>query len=225
MVATPQRITMLPDREQVFPMSYEEFVAQIDESVHAEWVNGEAIVFMSPKERHQALANFLEVLISNYVNEFELGIVRDAPYEMRVDPGGPAREPDLLFIARDHLDRVTENGLAGPSDLVVEIISEESFKRDRDDKFYEYEAAGIPEYWLFGPRPRRRRAAFYQLNEEGEYQQILLDAEGHYHSAVLPGFWIKSEWLWQDPLPNPSRLLKLILAQMPPALRSRLDVD
>src|SRR4051794_27975656 len=152
MVATPQRITMLPDREQVFRMSYEEFVAQIDEGAHAEWINGEAIVFMPPKERHQALANFLEVLLTFFVNFFELGIVRDAPYEMRTNPDGSAREPDLLFIAREHLDRVTENGLAGPADLVVEIISEESFKRDRDDKFYEYEAAGIPEYWLFDPR-------------------------------------------------------------------------
>jgi Uma2 family endonuclease len=225
MVATPQRITMLPDREQVFRMSYEDFVAQIDESAHAEWINGEAIVFMSPKERHQALANFLEVLISNFVNEFELGIVRDAPYEMRVEPDGPAREPDLLFIANEHLDRVTESGLAGPADLVVEIISEESYKRDRDDKFYEYEAAGIPEYWLFDPRPRRQRAEFYLLNKRGEYQPVLLDEEGRYHSAILPGFWIKSGWLWQNPLPNPSRLHKQILAQIPPALRTQTELE
>lgn len=220
MVAIPQRIRMLPDREQVFRMSYEEFVTQIDESAHAEWVNGEAIVFMSPKERHQALANFLEVLITLFVDFFELGIVRDAPYEMRVDPAGPAREPDLLFIAHDHLDRVTENGLAGPADLVIEIISEESFKRDRDDKFYEYESAGIGEYWLFDPRPRRQRAEFYRLSEAGVYQPILPDAEGRYHSMILPGFWLQSAWLWQNPLPHPLRLLPLIAPQVPQIMRS-----
>ena len=213
MVATPQRITMLPDREQVFRMSYEEFVAQIDESAHAEWINGEAIVFMSPKARHQGLSNLLGTAITIFVEWFGLGIVRAAAFEMRAMPGGPVREPDLLFVARDHLDRITEDGLAGPADLVIEIISDESLRRDRADKFYEYQEAGIPEYWLFDPRPRLQRADFYRLTESGIYQPIVPDTAGRYHSAVLPGFWLDPAWLWQEPLPKAIDLLSLIAPQ------------
>lgn len=214
MVATPERIAMLPDREQSLRLSYEEFVARVDEGAHAEWADGEAIIFMSPKEQHQALSNLLSTLITLFVEWFRLGIVRTAAYEMRVAPDGPVREPDILFVARDHLDRVTADGLVGPADLVIEIVSEESVRRDRADKFYEYQEAGIPEYWLFDPRPRRQRADFYQLDEQGQYEAIPLDSEGRFHSAVLPGFWLKPAWLRDEQLPTALELLVTIAPQI-----------
>lgn len=79
MVAAPERLVMLPDREQHLKLSYAEFVARVDESAHAEWVDGEAIVFISPKERHQALANLLSTLITLFAEWLRLGIVRSAP--------------------------------------------------------------------------------------------------------------------------------------------------
>jgi Uma2 family endonuclease len=60
---------------------------------------------------------------------------------MRATPDGPARQPDLLFVAREHLDRLTETRLSGPADFVVEVVSDDSVARDRADKFYEYQAA------------------------------------------------------------------------------------
>jgi Uma2 family endonuclease len=120
------------------------------------------------------------------------------------------REPDLLFVANEHLDRLQETYLDGPADLVVEIVSPESAGRDRGEKFYEYERGGILEYWLLDPQVRR--AEFYQLNTEGQYQQMSPDAEDRYHSAVLSGFWLRVEWLWQEPLPHPLRVLGEIAA-------------
>ncbi|HEY8602601.1 MAG TPA: Uma2 family endonuclease [Thermomicrobiales bacterium] len=214
MVAVPEQLVMLPDREQHLRLSYAEFAARVDESAHAEWADGEAIIFMSPKERHQALANLLSTLITLFAEWLRLGIVRSAPYEMRLASDGPVREPDILFIARDHLDRVTADGLTGPADLVIEIVSEESLRRDRADKFYEYQEVGINEYWLFDPRPRRQRADFYRLNERGQYEPVPLDQEGRYHSAILPGFWLKPEWLRQEQLPTALALIALIAPQI-----------
>lgn len=94
--------------------------------------------------------------------------------------------------------------------MVGELISDESARRDRIDKLAEYGAAGVPEYWLFDPRPRQHRAEFYRLGAEGRYEAVLADAEGRYHSLVLPGFWLKPDWLWQDPLPKPAALLAMI---------------
>ena len=214
MVAAPERIVMLPDREQHLELSYAEFIVSVDESAHAEWADGEAIIFMSPKEWHQALANLLSTLITLFAEWLRLGVVRSAPYAMRVIPDGPVREPDLLFIARDHLDRVTADGLTGPADLVIEIVSEESLRRDRADKFYEYQEAGIPEYWLFDPRPRRQRADFYQLSASGQYEPVPLDRDGRYHSATLPGFWLKPAWLRQEQLPTALALIAQIAPQI-----------
>jgi len=80
---------------------------------------------------------------------------------------------------------------------VVEIVSPESAGRDRGEKFYEYEQAGIPEYWLVDPS--REEAEFYQLDAQGHYHLILPDAEGIYRSRVLRDFWLRVTWLWQPP--------------------------
>ena len=73
---------------------------------------------------------------------------------------------------------LTPERLLGPADLVVELISDNSVTRDRRDKFGEYAAAGVPEYWLFDPRPHRQTAAFFHLTEEGSYRAAELDGDG-----------------------------------------------
>jgi Uma2 family endonuclease len=193
--------------ERRLPMSYEAFLAWADEDIHAEWVDGEVIIFMPPVYRHQAIISFLCQLLGLFVEADDLGVVLIAPFEMRARPGGSAREPDLLFVARAHLDRLTPERLVGPADLVVEVISESSVGRDREEKFREYAAAGVPEYWLFDPRPGQQRADFFRLTEAGTYEPARADAEGRYHAAVVPGFWLDPNWLWQEPLPKVAPLL------------------
>jgi Uma2 family endonuclease len=176
-------------------MTYEEFLNWCDEDTLAEWVDGEIIMVLPASVHHQRLADFLVKCLGIYVEQRDLGVVLSAPFQMKLEHG---REPDLLFIAKEHLDRLRDNYLDGPADLVVEIVSPESAARDRGEKFYEYEAGGVGEYWLIDPL--RQRAEFYQL-EEGRYTLVQPDAGGVYHSAVVRGFWLRVTWLWQDPLP------------------------
>jgi Uma2 family endonuclease len=158
---------------------------------------------MSPaSDRHQDLSGFLGSVFRSFVEERDLGIVRSAPFQMKLERNG--REPDLLFVTKEHLGRLRETYLDGPADLVVEIVSPESAGRDRGEKFYEYEAAGVREYWLIDPE--RERAEFYRL-EEGRYRLQEPDAEGRYRSAVLEGFWLQVDWLWAEPLPAVGEVL------------------
>ncbi len=191
-------------------MSYEEFATSVDEDAHAEWVDGEVIFFMPPKDIHQELVGFLYRLIAQFADFFQLGIARVAPLEMRAKPDGNARSPDILFVANEHRERLTERRLEGPADLVVEIISNESVGRDRGDKFYEYEEAGVREYWIIDPRPGKQRVDVWWLTTEGKYQAIVPDDHGRYRSHVLPGFWLHAGWLTQEPLPD----TLMVLAEM-----------
>lgn len=192
-------------------MSYEEYVAWAGEAVQAEWVNGEVVVQMPPKLRHQEVVAFLMSFLDLFTRLFRLGTLLAAPFEMRATPDGPAREPDLLFVAQEHRDRLTEHRLSGPADLVIEIISDDSVARDRTDKFYEYQAAGIREYWLIDPRPGRERTDFYVLDAHGRYRAVPLDAAGRYHSTVLPGLWLREEWMLAAEPPNPLQVLAQIV--------------
>ena len=184
-------------------MTYEEYLAWAGEdNILAEWVDGEVIVHMPPKPLHQRVAVFLTKLLGSFVDLFDLGEVFTAAMEMKL-PEGPAREPDVLFVSKAHAARVIDDRLDGPADLAIEIVSDDSVTRDREDKFYEYERAGIPEYWVIDPRPNRLRAYFYQLNAQGRYQPVIVGADGVYRSEVLPGFWLKVDWLWAEQRPDP----------------------
>jgi Uma2 family endonuclease len=191
-------------------MSYEEYLAWANEDVHAEWVNGEVIVQMPPKPRHQQVVAFLLQLLGLFIELFQLGRLLPAPLEMRATPDGPAREPDLLFVAREHLDRLTEARLSGPADLVVEVVSDDSVSRDRADKFYEYQAAGVREYWIIDPRPGYERVDFYVLDAKGRYQPVLVDLDGRYRSMVVTGFWFQADWVLSAEPPEALRALAQI---------------
>ncbi len=187
-------------------ISYEEFLERTDDNPHVEWVNGEVIEMSPISERHEDLSGFLKPLLRLYVEAHQLGIIRGEPFQMKPALSLPGRAPDFFFVATAHLDRLRSTYLEGPADLVAEIISPESRARDRGDKFFEYEAAGIPEYWLLDPV--REQAEFYQLGADGIYRPAALGAEGRYHSVALPGLWLQVSWLWQTPLPPLLSVLK-----------------
>ncbi len=188
------------ESSQPLRMSYEMWLTWANEDKHTEWVNGEVIEFMPPKRLHQVLIGFLYYVMRSFVDVFELGEVQIAPFEVRLRPDGSAREPDLFFVTKEHLQGLTPERFNGPPDLIIEIISAESVHRDRVDKFDEYEAAGVPEYWLLDNRPSRQRAQFYQLDAQGRYHAITVEADGIYRSRLLPGFWLKVDWLWGEEL-------------------------
>lgn len=176
-------------------MTYEEFLSWADEDTLAEWVDGEVVMYSPASFKHQSIASFLSALLRIFIETRRLGMVQTTPFQMRLARSG--REPDLMFVAKEHSSRWRETHLDGPADLVVEILSLESRARDRGEKFYEYEEAGIPEYWLIDPDAEQ--VEFYVLDERGRYRLVSPDAEGIYRSRAVPGFWLRVNWLWNPP--------------------------
>ncbi len=175
----------------------EDILEWIDEDTLAEQVNAEMIRHSPASRTHQDLAGFLASILRIYTESHALGTVYFAPFQMKLQHS--KRKPDLLYVSHEHLDRLKTMYLDGPADLIIEIVSPDSVERDRGKKFVEYEAAYIPEYWLIDPL--RQWAECYQLGEEDRYITAFAGNKGAYHAAVLPGFWLKIEWLWQTPLP------------------------
>ncbi len=197
-----QTATMLrPDATTAPPkMTYEEFLDWADEDTHAEWVDGE-VVFMRPVSNvHQDIGLFLISCLMSFVQERQLGRIFYAEFQMKLGPGLPGRQPDVMFVSTANLPRLKRNYLDGPADLAIEIISPESVERDRVQKFTEYQQGGVSEYWLINPL--EQSATFYQRGENGLYHPADPDENGIYLSGVLEGFWLKVEWLWQSPPPT-----------------------
>ena len=189
-------------------MTFAEFLKWDSEHTMAEWLDGEVIVMSPAAERHQEILAFLLTILKLHVEVKDLGRVLPAPFVMRLAKRRRGRAPDLLFISRQRAHLIKKNYLDGPADMVVEIISPESVGRDRGEKFVEYEAAGIKEYWLLDPD--RETAEFYEPGADGRYRAA--DApEGIYRSQVVAGFFLRVAWLWQTPAPTIEALRELKL--------------
>ena len=182
--------------------SYEEYLALPHAGRLIEWVDGEAIYHMPPTPLHQRLVRFLTILLGQFVDLFSLGEMFPAPIELKCDPAGPSREPDLLFVAKAYSQRIGEKRIDGPADLVIEVVSDDSVARDYDEKFIEYQECGVSEYWIIDPRERRKRALFYQLSDAALLEAVMPGEGGIYRSKVVPGFWLKVAWLWELPDPQ-----------------------
>jgi Uma2 family endonuclease len=195
------------------PLTYEEFLAWCDEDTWAEWVNGEVVMLAPASDPHQDRVDFLTVILRIYTEVRDLGKVRSAPFQMKTGPDLPGREPDLLFVTREHLDRLRRTHLDGPADVTIEVTCPESRLRDRGEKFAEYEAGGVREYWIIDPDDRR--ADFFRLDAEGRFQRVGPGPDGIYRSEVVTGFWLKVDWLWQESLPPTLEVLQQ-LGVIPP---------
>jgi Uma2 family endonuclease len=186
-------------------LSYDDFLRQAPDGGRLEWVDGEVIELSPVSTQHQRIVGFLLSLFQHFVEARRPGIVLTAPFQMKTGARLSGREPDILFIAAEHRDRLKERHLAGPADLVVEVLSPESERRDRVDKLAEYEQGGVPEYWLIDPL--RREVELRVLGDDGRYRLEPPGPDGVWHSSVLTGLWIRADWLWRD---TPPALLSVL---------------
>jgi Uma2 family endonuclease len=153
---------------------------------------------VSVAERHAAILMFLATLFNLAAGLGELGAVYSEPFQMRLPRWmRRGRSPDIIFVAREHLGRLQRHYLDGPADIVVEILSPESVRRDRILKRAEYEQAGVPEYWLVDHE--QQLAEILRLGSDGRYETVFAGGAGSYQSVVLPQLRLRIEWLWERP--------------------------
>ena len=177
-------------------VSYEEFLALGQAAGACEWVNGSVVALGYADALHRATAAFLERTLRSYVERAALGVVRGTPCLVRLAESG--RAPDLMFIAASRLERLRATHVHGAPDVIAEIISPASAACDRGAKFYEYEQAGVREYWLIDPQ--RQWAEFYTMDRLGRYQPAVVGDSGLFRSRAVRGFALQLDWLWELPI-------------------------
>lgn len=150
---------------------------------------GRLVIPEMPTDSHQYVVLELALAIRSFIRDRDLGRVLVAPLRVRLWPG-KFREPDIVFMHRDHADRIGENYWGVP-DLVVEVISPRTPQSngteytDRVEKFSEYTRAGVQEYWLV--YPTEQTVEVYVLRE-GVYHLLNRWGPGEVaRSEILPG--------------------------------------
>jgi len=187
-------------------ISYRKFLEWNGEEGWFEWVDGEVVKMSNPSLKHQDLSDFLTAILRFFVESKKYGRVISSPFQLKMDFRPSGRQPDIMFVANENLFRLGQQYVDGTADLVIEIVSPESAVRDTEEKFEEYEKAGVKEYWIIDYRTRT--ANFYYLEENSKYKLSYLSPESVFESRVIEGLWIKTDWLWQEELPDLMEVLK-----------------
>lgn len=93
-------------------------------------------------------------------------------------------QPDLLLIHRERIPDIVRNrGIIGPPDLVVEILSPDTIKKDKVDKLQMYSHFEIPEYWIVDPTYRSLEV--YEFNGTSYQLPRLFTGNESIDSSVL----------------------------------------
>jgi len=187
-------------------ISFEDFVRRY-EGQRVEWHAGKVVQKMSNNRTHHFVLSLLTTLIGLYLSYKQSGQLYTDGYQMRIRDDQPARQPDILVIFNEHADRLQHQYLDGPADFIIEIISPSTGSIDRGEKYYEYQHAGVPEYWIVDPESKRVDG--YILDDEGHYQRIS-GHEGKIVSQVLEGFMLDAALLWREELPQGDEIIALV---------------
>ena len=126
--------------------TYEEYY-KLEDDQRYEIINGKLIMVPAPGTWHQDWLGDLYSLVRSFVNTNRLGRLFFAPVDVVLDHENTV-QPDLVFVAAKNLGIIQPRAIFGTPDLLVEVVSPSSRRRDRHEKMKLYARFGVKEYWI-----------------------------------------------------------------------------
>jgi Uma2 family endonuclease len=183
----------MPGSDRVKPASpgvkltYDDFLLFPDDGQRHELIDGEHYVTPSPNTKHQRVSGNLHLLIGSWLEIHQVGRVFYAPYDV-VFSNFDVVEPDLLYLSNERMaEVVTPQHVRGAPEIVIEIGSPGTRKRDETIKKRLYERSGVSEYWVIDPELDVVRV--YRRGEEefGRAIELSSEADDSLTTPLLPG--------------------------------------
>ncbi len=134
------------------------------ETKRYELLEGELVMVPSPTEPHQRVSGNMHLIIGQFVKERKLGNVYSAPFDVLLSNENVV-QPDIMFISKERANIITEEDIKGAPDLVIEIVSPATSRRDRTLKHTLYARHGVKEYWIVDPKGKS--VEVYSLEKAG----------------------------------------------------------
>lgn len=145
------------------PKTLLEVYESLPEGTLAELVNNRLVMEPAPDFGHQDVVTQLVRVLSNHVVENSLGKVIVSPVDVYFNNEN-VFQPDIIFIAADRLSSLVRKGrVHGAPDLVIEVLSPGTKRKDKRKKKPVYEKHGVKEFWLVDPETKE--ALVYSLIE------------------------------------------------------------
>lgn len=168
------------------PISVQEFLnMEVEENCFYELINGEVVKRGGNSPSHQLISGQLLINLHSWIEKKNLGELLPGPLDVFFDEYNVV-QPDLLFVSEKKKEIITENGVEGTPDLVVEILSPGSMRFDRGEKMKLYKKYQVQEYWIVDAKNQSIEVYVYE-NNEYELFSFAVEA-GKVESKVLQKF-------------------------------------
>jgi Uma2 family endonuclease len=192
--------------------TFDEFIQQLPEHAQYRYELHRGVVVKMPKPRgkHSEVAGFLNGMLFTEIERLQLPCFLPREFIVRSLGGESGYEPDVIVLNRATLsnelrwERESVIMLGQSVKLVVEVVSN-NWQDDYLHKLADYQALGIPEYWIvdyaaLGGRiyigsPKRPTVSVYSLTPDGEYDLQLFQA-GQISSQVFPELTLTTEQIF-----------------------------
>ena len=193
----PQRVraqsyehaSRLPDLRDGQRLTLRQWLAYPEDDRFMELIDGVLYMSPSPAGWHQSLDGRLLALLDRWVLHHKLGSVwHDLDMILQQAPAMVYR-PDVVYLAREHLDRYREGRIYGPADLCVEILSPSDRPAVLLRKHQDYARFGVPWYWEISGGPSGDwRIVEYKLEASKLYEVVQERAgDAWFEPGVFPG--------------------------------------
>ncbi len=178
------------------PLDADDLMAFPDDDKRYEIIGGQLVVSPSPSTRHQRISNRLNRALEAFLESTGTGEVFYAPLDVRLSFYDVV-QPDLLVVLNDRREIIQEQGIVGPPNLVVEILSPSSKMTDRVDKAALYARSGVEEYWIVDPIDETMTV--YGLDGDRFAPSATLERNDDLYSIVLAGFVLDLDTIFSEP--------------------------
>ena len=138
--------------------TYADYVTWVDD-VRRELIDGFIYVMSAPIRIHAKITHLTSWLLENFVRKNKGKCeVYHAPFDVRLPKEGTTQDDKIYNVVQPDVCVVCDSskldgrGCIGAPDLIVEVLSPSTAKKDWNYKFNLYEKAGVREYWIVNPK-------------------------------------------------------------------------
>jgi Uma2 family endonuclease len=174
---------------EVVKVTYADLVELPDDGKRHELFDGEHTMTPAPTPRHQRVTGRIFAAIHAFLLDHPLGEVFAAPVDVVLSEVDVV-QPDVVFVSAPRAGMVTEHNLAGPPDLLVEVLSAGSRRRDEVVKRQVYARFGVREYWVVDPELETVRVLALTGASYREVTLLSGEARDALTTDLLPGLAI-----------------------------------
>ncbi len=155
----------------------------------------------APLRKHQGIVSELHYAFKNYLKDHKCKVYM-APFDVRLPSLGSNADDQIFSVVQPDIcvicdgSKLDRRGCIGAPDLIVEILSVSTAKKDLDDKFHLYEQSGVKEYWIVFPNDDE--VVVYDLKGDKYEQRRIYEVGEQIPVGIFPGFTVDAAEIFAE---------------------------